>query len=342
MSSYAASDGRSPSTAAAVAAHASSAVSWAAIFAGALAAAVMSLLLFILGIGLGFSSVSVWSGQGGEASSLGVSAIVWLALTQLVSAGVGGYIAGRLRTKWAGSAHNDEIFFRDTAHGFLVWSLATLAMVCLMGSVVGGALVGTAKATGAVVSGAGSVVSSVAGVAAGTAASAAAAGVAGVAVDKVADGEGSDMAYRIHKLLRNGGPTTAQKEELQAEVQQVAQQARSAAEDAKEVTMIFAQALQTGELPEADVRYIASIVAQHSAITQDEAQQKVQDSFAEAKQQIEAAKVKLEEAKQEALQAAEEARKAAAHAMLWMFVVLMIGAFIASASATLGGRQREA
>ena len=79
-----------------------SGVSWAAIFAGAMAAASLSLLLFILGTGLGLSSVSVWTGQGMDAGALGWTAVAWIAFTQLASAGVGGYLAGRLRTRWQG------------------------------------------------------------------------------------------------------------------------------------------------------------------------------------------------------------------------------------------------
>ncbi len=91
-----------------------SAVSWGAILAGAAVAAVMSLVLLILGTGLGLSSVSPWAQEGISASTFGVTAIIWLILTQLVASGMGGYIAGRLRTKW-GTAQTDEVYFRDTA-----------------------------------------------------------------------------------------------------------------------------------------------------------------------------------------------------------------------------------
>ena len=100
----------------------SSAVSWGAIMAGA-AAAALSLILLILGTGLGLSSVSPWSHDGISATTFGVSTIVWLALTQLLASGMGGYLAGRLRTKWV-ETHTDEVYFRDTAHGFLAWAIA--------------------------------------------------------------------------------------------------------------------------------------------------------------------------------------------------------------------------
>ncbi len=97
---------------------AASAVSWGAIVAGAAAAAALSLILLMLGVGLGLSAVSPWARDGVSATTFGVSTIVWLTLTQLLASAMGGYLAGRLRTKWA-AAHSDEVYFRDTAHGFL-------------------------------------------------------------------------------------------------------------------------------------------------------------------------------------------------------------------------------
>ena len=90
-----------------------SAVSWGAVAAGAVAAASLSLILLILGVGLGLSSVSPWARDGASATTIGVSTIVWLTLTQLLASAMGGYLAGRLRTKWT-EVHTDEVYFRDT------------------------------------------------------------------------------------------------------------------------------------------------------------------------------------------------------------------------------------
>src|ERR1700735_987919 len=79
-----------------------SAVSWPAIFAGGLAALALSLVLLILGSGLGFATMSPWSNAGASAAALSLSAVIWLIVMQWASAGVGGYITGRLRTRWTG------------------------------------------------------------------------------------------------------------------------------------------------------------------------------------------------------------------------------------------------
>src|SRR6202034_1521595 len=71
---------------------------------------------------LGFSAVSPWSNNGASAAAIGSGAIVWLILTQVLASALGGYLGGRLRTKWTG-VHSDEVYFRDTAHGLLVWAV---------------------------------------------------------------------------------------------------------------------------------------------------------------------------------------------------------------------------
>lgn len=310
-----------------------SAVSWAAIFAGALTAAVMSLLLFILGIGLGLSSISVWSGQGADGSTIGWAAVSWFAFTQLASAGMGGYIAGRLRTRWEG-VHTDEVYFRDTAHGFLAWSFATLLMVALMGSVAGSAIVGSVKAAGAVASGATSLGAAAIG-ATGTAAASAVAGVAGAHAPS-SDG----MGYWVNSLFRSG--STADSQQLKTDAQQVARSVRSTADVAQEVTGIFAHALQTGKLSDDDARHIAQLISQRTDLSTEQAQEKVQKTFAQVQQSLEQAKQTAKDTEEKAKQAAETARKATAYSMLWFFVALLIGAFVASLSATWGGRQRDA
>ncbi len=319
--------------------HSRSGVSWAAIFAGALAAGILSVLLFMLGIGLGLSSVSVWSGQGSDGATVGWGAIAWLVVTQLLSAAVGGYLAGRLRTKWQGG-HSDDIYFRDTAHGFLSWALATICMIALSGSILGSVVSTAGKAASSVASGAAQVVGGVAGAVtdvAGGAATAVISGAAGAAMDK----KGPDLQYWINSLMRQGGPTDKQKQDVKDAAQDVARKAQSAADDARDVSVIFTHAMQDGKLSDEDADYVARLVSQRADISQDEAKERVQEAFKQVQDQVEAAKQKAKELEENAKQAAEKARKATAYSLLWMFVVLLIGAFVGSFSATLGGKQRD-
>jgi hypothetical protein len=133
----------------------SSGVSWAAVIGGGFVTAALSLILLALGTGLGLSSVSPWSNVGVSASTIGTAAILWLILMQIISSSMGGYLAGRLRTKWA-NIHTDEVYFRDTAHGFLAWAVALVitaaflaaAAASMVGATASSAAGGTGRATG--------------------------------------------------------------------------------------------------------------------------------------------------------------------------------------------------
>jgi hypothetical protein len=100
-----------------------SAISWSAVIGGAFAAAALSLALLTLGVGTGLSAISPWSSRGASASTVGVGAIIWLIVVEILASAMGGYLAGRLRTKWV-NVHTHEVYFRDTAHGFLVWCVS--------------------------------------------------------------------------------------------------------------------------------------------------------------------------------------------------------------------------
>jgi hypothetical protein len=134
----------------------SAGVSWAAVIGGAFVSASLALILLALGTGLGFSSISPWSNMGAAASTIGKAAIAWLIVTQIIASAMGGYLAGRLRTKWV-NVHTDEVFFRDTAHGLLVWSLGLVVTAAFLASaaasLAGGmnqrGAVGTTPAAGA-------------------------------------------------------------------------------------------------------------------------------------------------------------------------------------------------
>lgn len=110
-----------------------SGVSWAAVIAGAFVTAALSLTMLALGAGFGLLSTSPWSRAAISRSPLDAAAIIWMIVIQIVASGIGGYLAGRLRTKWS-AIHTDEVYFRDTAHGFLVWAVAVVITAAFLGS----------------------------------------------------------------------------------------------------------------------------------------------------------------------------------------------------------------
>lgn len=131
----------------------SSGVSWPAIIAGTVVAAATSLILLALGSGLGLAAVSPWPGSGSSVTTFTVMTAIWLIVVQWVASGLGGYLTGRLRSKWV-KTHTHEVFFRDTAHGLIMWALASVLGAALLGSVVASALDTGARAAGSASSGA--------------------------------------------------------------------------------------------------------------------------------------------------------------------------------------------
>jgi hypothetical protein len=124
-----------------------SAVSWGAVAAGAVAAAALTLVLVAFGAGMGFSAVSPWSNAGPSATTFKVTTGIYLCVAAMLASTLGGYLAGRLRTKWTG-LHTDEVVFRDTAHGFLAWSFATVVTAAVLGSAMTSIVGGAASAAG--------------------------------------------------------------------------------------------------------------------------------------------------------------------------------------------------
>ena len=296
-----------------------SAVSWGAIVAGAAAGASLSLILLILGVGLGLSSVSPWATEGVSATAFGVSTIVWLTLTQLLSSAMGGYLAGRLRTKWA-DTHTDEVYFRDTAHGFLAWAVASLATAVLLTSAIGSILNGGIQAGASVTAGA-------------VNAATAAAGDHAATTGQRSSSDGASVAYFVDSLFRRSAtaqPAASPGAAIPTEVLE-----RTVMKDTAEVARIFLNGGQSGALPPEDTQYVGQLVAQHTGLSQQDAEKRVTAVYTRAQAKLHDAEVAMKIA-------AEKARKASAYEALWTFVSLLIGAFIASLAATYGGRQRDA
>lgn len=279
-----------------------SAVSWAAIAAGAAGAAALSLCLLILGVGLGMSSVSPWANSGISAGKLGVSTIVWLTLTSLLASALGGYLAGRLRLRWT-ALNSDETYFRDTAHGFLTWALATLLTATLMASVIASIVSGGVQAAATVAGGAANGLMTGATAASGEAA--------------------ESMDYYVDSLFRGDNPL----DDTQA--------GRTAADDTAEALGIFAHVAGTGTLAQEDTRHLGQLIARRTGMSQQQAEARVTEVYGRFQ-------TARNEAVIMAKDAADKARKATAYGSLWLFIALLGGAFFASLAATFGGRQRDA
>jgi hypothetical protein len=281
-----------------------SAVSWAAIFAGAVVAAAASVILVALGSGLGFAAISPWNNSGASLTAFAVSTGVWLIVVQWLASGLGGYVTGRLRTKWVG-AHTHEVFFRDTAHGLVTWALATLVVAA--GTAMAGSSAVSAGARAAA-----SGVSDVVQATTGTSGSSAASGSSGVSGSSSAAASSAVSGYDVDKLFRSARP------------------GEPSADARAEATRILARGIADGKVSAQDRAYLAQLVAVRNGISESDAEMRVDAVIG----QVQAAELRVR-------QAADTARKAAAAASICTALALVIGAFIASIAAALGGRQRD-
>jgi hypothetical protein len=220
-------------------------LSWGAVIAGAVASAALTLLLLAFGVGIGFSVVSPWSDQGVSATTFHIGAGLYLVAVAMLASTVGGYLAGRLRVKWVG-VHEDEVYFRDTAHGLVTWALATAFSATVL-----------ASATTHILAGA-------------TAGSAAA---AAVAQSKPTDAT-VDAMLRVDPAPAAATPAAP-----------AAPAAGNMAATRDELSRLVAPSLvKSGDLSAADRSYAAKIVSARTGLSQADAERRVSETVMKAKQ----------------------------------------------------------
>ena len=228
-----------------------SAVAWPAIIGGAFAAAALTLILLALGAGFGLAAVSPWPGAGATATTVTAATAVWLIVVQWLSSGVGGYLTGRLRTKWVG-LHTHEVFFRDTANGFLTWAVATVIGAALLASAASAVMGRTAAVAGNVASGA-------------------AAG-AGQAAARPGGTAAEPTAYFVDRLYRSDHPATnGSAAEVRAETNRIL------------VTGLGQGGNSSGGVSAADRAYLVQLVAARTGLSPADADKRVGTVLAEEK-----------------------------------------------------------
>jgi hypothetical protein len=133
-------------------------VSWGAVLAGVVVSLVAHLILNMIGIGVGASTVDVATADNPAASTFSIGAAIWWTVAGIIAAFVGGYTAGRL----SGKPKNSTASW----HGLTTWALTTLLIFWLLSSAVGGILGGiystVSSAVGSVGSSAGTAAQSAA------------------------------------------------------------------------------------------------------------------------------------------------------------------------------------
>jgi hypothetical protein len=297
----------------------SSAVSWPAVFAGTVASAALTLVLVAFGVGVGFSVISPWSGSGISASTFTIGAGIYLIVIAMLSSTIGGYLAGRLRSKWH-TVHEHERYFRDSAHGLLVWALSTVITATFLGGAMSAIIGGVgAAATSATTSPlAATTVDQLTRRAPNRAGNASAATPASVPSAQQAAQQATEQATSPSASGQNppalqGGQITLPNN-------------RAAPVNRGEISRIVVPLLaKGGSVSAGDRAYLVQGVAERSGLTQAEAEKRVDEVLTQAKQ------------------SADKARKSTAAFAFWLTFAMLAGALSAALAAIEGGylRNRE-
>jgi len=275
--------------------------SWSAAIAGAFAAAAVTFIIVALGSGIGLSFASPY-GSGPSATSLTIAAAVWLVMAQTMGFAAGGYLAGRLRSP-AYDGVIGETTFRDAAEGLVVWAIGVVAITALAGALGFFA----AGATAHVAAGMGSAPRSEPANMASTSA---------------------PTEYFVDLLFRPGpGAATASGQRPASDTVGIAPAGAQPAlsnEARAEVNRILVRSVAQGRVDDNDRAYLAQVVAARTGLSPDEAQRRVGEVEAKARD------------------AADKVAKAGAYLSFWTFMALLFGGTAATLAGMLGGSLRDA
>lgn len=268
-------------------------VSWGAIFAGAVVAIVLGAMLNTLGAAIGASSVETVSRDTPGAATFTIGAAAWMALSGAFVLLVGGIVAARLAGTWS---RKDALL-----HGLGVWALSFLIAIFLVGTALSGGTVAAIRGvTGAATT-----------VAAGAATTAV---VGGAAIASQDEGQGIAGALQ-RRLAAPADPATASREELTAEMADLA-----------------ARRVADGEWNADDRARMEQLIAATAGITPEEARQRLE----QAEQRLAAA---AREAEETARRTADAAASSAAILAFWAFATMLLGLAAATGGAYLGARR---
>ena len=312
-------------------------ISWSAIFAGVLVAIVAQMLLTLLGLGIGLSTIDPVTEQNPTAG-LGTGSAVWYIISSLLSLFVGGWIAGRLASS--------PRLFDGIIHGVLTWCLATLITIYFLTTTIGSLIGGAGRLVGSLVSTAGSAVAS------------AAPGIGNAVQGQLKENgidlqnvDLSNLTQEANKLLQQTGDPNLNPNTLERRADQAGQQAKAsagrAASDPQSADDIagglFRRLFKQGQatVNSVDREDAVNVVMKRTGKSRDESEQIVDNWINTYKQ----AAAKLEQTKKEAevkaRQAADATASAASKAAIFGFFGLLIGVVAAGYGAKIGTDSKD-
>jgi len=316
-------------------------ISWSAVFAGVLVAIVTQMLLSLLGLGIGLSTINPVEEQNPTAG-LGTGTAIWYIISSLLSLLIGGWVAGRL----SGTAYR----FDGIIHGVLTWCLVTLITIYFLTTTIGNIIGGASRLMGAVVRTAGS--------AAGTVASAAGPELGAAVKDKLAENgmdvknlDLGDLRNEVNTILRQTGNPALNPNRLEQKAKQAGNQAEAAAERAaedpqsanEEANRLLGRLFKQGQatVSQVDREDAVNVIMKRTGKSREESQQIVDNWINTYKQAVAKFEQTKQEAEAKARQAADAAASAASKGAIFGFFGLLLGIVAAGIGAKLGTSSTE-
>jgi len=235
----------------------SSFVEWGAVLAGAALAAAISFVLLTFGAAIGLSATSPWPNSGASAKVIASVAVFWAMAQQIGAFMAGGYVAGRMRSRWHETGH--EADFRDGLHGGLVWAVGVVIGAALFLSAAGS----TAK-TGAEVAGR--------------------AAIAGASTSDPMDAV-LDTILRPTTVAQATPPSTTGPAGASPPAAATPRTRAVGGDDTRpEMSRVLASAVANGSLTAENRTYLIQLVSQRAGISQQEAERRVDQAFNAARE----------------------------------------------------------
>jgi hypothetical protein len=234
-------------------------VEWGAVLAGAFLAAAISFVLLTFGAAIGLSATSPWPNSGVSAKLIATLAVLWAMMQQIGAFMVGGYVAGRMRSRWHEPTQH-EVEFRDGLHGGLVWAVGIV-----IGAALAMATAGAAAKTGIDVAGK-------------------AAGVTALSTTEPMDAVLDSMLRPTTVAQAPSASTPPAAATPAPSASRTRSTAASSDETRSEMARILASAVASGALSDQNRAYLAQGVAQRSGLSQQEAERRVNEAFTAARE----------------------------------------------------------
>ncbi|RYC67999.1 hypothetical protein EQG79_21320 [Spirosoma sordidisoli] len=307
-------------------------ISWSAVFAGVLVAIVSQMLLTLLGLGIGLSTIDPVS-ERNPTAGLGTGSAIWYIISSLLSLFMGGWIAGRLAST--------PRLFDGIVHGVLTWCLATLITIYFLTTTIGSLIGGASRLVGSLVR------------TAGTAVAAAAPSIGNAVEGELKDNgidlknlDLGDLKKEANRLLRQTGDANLNPATLERKVEQAGQQAKTAADRAATDPAaaddiaggLFDRLFKQGQttVNSVDREDAVNVVMKRTGKSRAESEQIVDNWISTYQQAVAKLQQTQKEAEATTRKAADATASAASKAAIFGFLGLLIGVVAAGYGAKMG------